>query len=181
MTNYVYIATSLDGFIATPDGGLDWLNDIPNPDQSDYGFADFMAGIDAIAMGRKTFEIVSGFDSWAYDKPVFVLSRSLKSLPASAQQRNVELIQGEPQAVVQQLHQRSFQNLYIDGGQTIRNFLDCNLIDDLIITRIPILLGDGIPLFIRLKESQSFNHLKTEIYNETLVKSHYKRKLGKAR
>ncbi len=179
MTNYVYIATSLDGFIATPNGGLDWLNDIPNPDQSDYGFADFMAGIDAIVMGRKTFDIVAGFEPWAYDKPVFVLSHSLKSLPASIQKCNVELIQGNPQAVVQQLHQHGFQNLYIDGGQTIRNFLDFNLVDDLIITRIPVLLGNGIPLFGILERNQIFSHLKTEIYNDTLVKSHYQRKLEK--
>ena len=81
MANYVYIATSLDGFIATVDGGIDWLNDVPNPDKSDYGYAEFMNGIAALVMGRRTFEKVLTFDAWPYDKPVFVLSNSLTELP----------------------------------------------------------------------------------------------------
>ena len=81
MANYVYIATSLDGFIADKDGGLDWLMEIPNPDKSDYGFAEFMNTVDALLMGRKTFEIVVSFGQWPYTKPVFVLSNSLKEIP----------------------------------------------------------------------------------------------------
>ena len=81
MTNIIYIAASLDGYIATSDGGLAWLEEIPNPDQSDYRFADFMRGIDAIIMGRNTFEKVLTFDRWVYDKPVFVLRTTLTKIP----------------------------------------------------------------------------------------------------
>ena len=81
MTNYVYIATSLDGYIATSEGGLDWLDETPNPEQSDYGFADFMNGIDAVVMGRNTFETVVSIDFWPYARPVFVLSDRLSVLP----------------------------------------------------------------------------------------------------
>ena len=84
MTIYIYIAASLDNFIATPDGGLDWLYAIPNPEQSDYGFADFIQRVDALVMGRKTFETVLSFEPWPYQKPVFVLSRTLAALPEKA-------------------------------------------------------------------------------------------------
>ena len=80
MSNFVYIASSLDGFIASKDGGLDWLYEIPNPEGSDFGFAEFMCEIDAIVMGRKTFETILTFDTWPYNKPIFVLSNSLKSI-----------------------------------------------------------------------------------------------------
>jgi len=86
MPNVVYIATSLDGYIADANGSLDWLNTVPNPDSTDYGFADFMDGIDALVMGRKTFETVLGFGGdWPYSKPVFVLSSTLKALPETLQ------------------------------------------------------------------------------------------------
>ena len=94
MTNYVYIATSLDGHIATSEGGLDWLNEVPNPEQSDYGFADFMSGIDAIVMGRNTFETVRSFGVWPYERPVFVLSENLPEIPAELAGK-AELVGGE--------------------------------------------------------------------------------------
>ena len=81
MSNIVYIATSIDGYIAKKDGGLDWLNEVPNPDKSDFGFSNFMDSIDAIIMGRNTFEIVLSFGEWPYNKPVFVLSNTLKTVP----------------------------------------------------------------------------------------------------
>ena len=139
MTNYVYIATSLDGFIATPDGGLDWLFDIPNPDQSDYGYSEFMGGIDAIVMGRNTFEKVLTFSDWPYNKPVFVLSNSLTAVPEPIVAQT-EIVKGDIKCLVNQLHQRGYQNLYVDGGKTIQSFLKADLIDEMIITRVPILL-----------------------------------------
>jgi len=78
-TNSVFIATSLDGYIADRNGKIDWLNTIPNPDNNDMGYTEFTKGIDALLMGRKTFETVLGFDGdWPYNKPVFVLSNKLK-------------------------------------------------------------------------------------------------------
>jgi len=174
MAVYVYVATSLDGFIAAPDGGLDWLMEIPNPDQNDYGYAEFMSGIDAIVMGRNTFEMVLTFGSWPYNKPVFVLSNSLEDVPESLAGK-AEVISGDVQAVVSQLKQRGFLNLYADGGRVIQSFLEADLVDEMIITRAPILLGDGIPLFGSLTKRLEFGHEKTEMLNETLSKSYYTR------
>ena len=172
MTNYVYIATSLDGFIATNEGDLDWLDEIPNQEKNDFGFADFMSGIDAIVMGRKTFEKVLSFGAWPYDKPVYVLTRSKAEVP-EAMENKVEFITGAPPEVVAQLKELGHQNLYIDGGITIQGFLEENLIDEMIITRVPILLGNGISLFGKLAQRLHFKHKNTEILNEMLVKSHY--------
>ncbi len=172
MTNYIYIATSLDGFIATSNGGLDWLQELPNPEQSDYGFAEFMNNIDAIVMGRKTLEKVLNFEQWVYDKPVFVLSNSLTKLPERIVGK-AEIVSGDIKRLIIKLNQKGYQNLYIDGGTVIQNFLQEDLIDEMIITRVPILLGKGFPLFGKLEQHLQFRHKKTEIYNKTLVKSHY--------
>jgi dihydrofolate reductase len=174
MTNYVYIAVSLDGFIATSEGGLDWLDEIPNSENSDYGFAEFMNKIDALVMGRKTFEKVSTFGVWPYDKPVFVASKSMISIPENLKGK-AKTITGNPKMIVEQLKELGYQNLYIDGGVTIQGFLEEDLIDEMIITRVPILLGDGIPLFGKLTQRLYFSHKKTESLNEDLTKSHYSR------
>jgi dihydrofolate reductase len=174
VTNYVYIATSLDGFIASSDGGLDWLTEIPNPEQSDYGFAEFMRTIDALVMGRKTFETVLTFGDWLYNVPVFVLSKTLDRLPETVAEK-AEIVNGDLRAVVDRLHARGYRNLYVDGGRVIQGFLEEDLIDEMIITRVPILLGDGIPLFGGLSKRLKFKLKKTEELNETLVKSYYTR------
>jgi dihydrofolate reductase len=173
MANYVYIATSLDGFIADSDGGLDWLNETPNPETSDYGFAEFMRSIDAIVMGRRTFEAVLTFGSWPYEKPVFVLSRRGVKVPRELENK-VEVINADPKTVTGQLKEKGFHNLYIDGGNTIQSFLEIGLIDEMIITRVPILLGGGVPLFGKLSQRLHFSHKKTEVLNNLLVKSHYR-------
>ena len=172
MTNYIYIAESIDGFIARENGSIDWLLEIPNPDGSDYGFADFMKNIDALVMGRNTFETVVSMEFWPYEKPVFVLSKSLKNIPADKTGK-AEIITGAPAEIVKRLNSRGFNNLYIDGGKTIQSFLKEGLIDEMIITRIPILLGKGIPLFGEIDCAQKFVHAGTEVLNGILVKSHY--------
>jgi len=170
----VYIATSLDGFIATPNGGIKWLNNIPNPDQSDYGYSEFIEKIDAIVMGKNTFQKVLTFNQWPYEKPVFVLSNTLKELPKNMTEK-AEIIKGDIKKITDKLIERGFQKLYVDGGQTIHSFLKEDLIDELIITKVPILLGDGIPLFHKLDQKLKFKHKKTTIYSNSLVKSHYTR------
>jgi len=174
MSNYVYVATSLDGFIATSEGGLDWLDEIPNPGKSDFGYAEFMSGIDAIVMGRKTFEKVLTFGFWPYDIPVYVLSRSKVNIPKELDDK-VEIITGNPKKVVDQLNKLGHQNLYIDGGLAIQSFLEEDLIDKMIITRVPVLLGEGIPLFGKLTQRLYFKHEMTESLNEILSKSYYTR------
>ena len=175
MSNIVYIATSIDGYIADKEGGLDWLHAIPNPDNLDLGFGDFINRIDAIVMGRKTFDTVCGFDcDWPYFKPVFILSNSLISVPSGYEEK-AELISGPLQEVVSAINQKGYKELYIDGGATIQNFLHEDLIDEMIITTIPILLGGGISLFGELSEQMTLEHVKTEVILNSMVQSHYHR------
>jgi dihydrofolate reductase len=174
LKNYVYIGASLDGYIAGKDGNIDWLNDIPNPDGSDFGFSEFIKGIDAIVMGRNTFETVVNFGSWPYTKPVFVLSSSIKQIPSHLKKK-VEIMNGAPEKIVTDLNARNYNNLYIDGGKTIQEFLKREMIDEMIITRIPVLLGEGIPLFAELDVMQKFEHINTEVLSNTIVKSHYRK------
>ena len=176
--NYVYIATSLDGFIATPDGGVDWLDEIPNPDQSDFGYAEFIKHIDAIIMGRNSFEKVLTFGVWPYEKPVFVLSNCLQNVPEELVD-SAEILSGHtPRTLVNYLDGRGYHNLYVDGGHTVQTFLADDLIDEMTITRVPILLGEGIPLFGKLATQLKFQHQKTELFNNALVKSTYSRIRG---
>lgn len=138
----VFIATSLDGFIARKDGGLDWLKTVEQPGE-DYGYAEFAGSVDAIVMGRSTYDIVVGFDVWPYaGKRMFVLTHR----PTTAR-HGEEMIAGTPADVVAKLEDEGVKRAYIDGGATIRQFLAAGLIDDITVSVIPILLGDGIPLF----------------------------------
>jgi dihydrofolate reductase len=175
MPNYIYIAATIDGFIADKNGGIDWLTEIPNPDNSDFGFKEFMEKIDGIIMGRKTFEKVLRFDEWAYSKKVFVLSDTLKTIPENLGD-NIEIVQGKLTSILSRLNSKGYKNLYIDGGKTIQSFLREDLIDEMIITRVSILLGDGIPLFGLLDKSIQFEAVSTEILNDFLVKTHYKKR-----
>lgn len=174
MANYVNIAASLDGFIASEDGGLDWLTEIPNPVGSDYGFSVFIDSIDAIIMGRNTFDTVLSFGEWPYSKPVFVLSRSKKSVPDYLQGK-AEFISGELKSIISILKRKGYHNLYIDGGKVIQSFLQEDLIDVITLTRATVLLGSGVPLFGNMKIPLKFIHKTTEVLNEYLVKSTFKR------
>ncbi|MDA3860704.1 MAG: dihydrofolate reductase family protein [Melioribacteraceae bacterium] len=175
MSNIVYIATSIDGFIAREDGNIDWLMETPNPDNSDFGFGEFMNTIDAIVMGKNTFEVVLSFGEWPYTKPVFVLSNTLDKIPDNLIGK-AEILKGNPLSIIKELNIKQFYNLYIDGGKVIQGFLELGLIDEMIITKIPVILGSGIPLFTKDSNEQKFEHVKTEVFNNALVKSHYKKK-----
>lgn len=176
--NKVFIATSIDGFIADANGGIDWLNSVPNPENSDMGYNKFIGEVDALIMGRNTFETVAGFDiDWPYQKPVFVLSSSLQSIPVEYQDK-VELVKGTLNEVLEAIHNKGFKNLYIDGGKTIQSFLSLGLIDDIIISTIPVLLGDGIPLFGKTVQKMDFELIKSEVFLNAIVQSHYRLKLN---
>lgn len=165
----VFIATSLDGFIARPDGGLDWL---PGDTVEDHGYDAFMASIDALVMGRNTYETVLGFGVWPYGtRPVFVLSsRALEAVPTGAV---VERLSGEPAEVVAHLTERGFEHLYVDGGLTVQAFLRAGLIQRLIVTRIPVLIGSGIPLFGPVPHDVAVRHVSTRAFESGLVQSEY--------
>lgn len=174
--NIVFIATSLDGYIADKNGGIDWLHSIPNPQGDDMGFSELMTEIDAIVMGRTTYEKVLSFGiDWPYTKPVFVLSRSLKTVPQELHEK-VFLLEGTPSDILKEIHSRNYFRLYIDGGRTVQDFLKNDLIDELRITKIPILLGGGFPLFNELNCEQEYELIHSKIYLKQIVQSHYRRK-----
>ena len=165
----VFIATSLDGFIARADGAIDWL---PPGDCEPHGYDEFMATVDALVIGRKTFETVLTFDTWPYGaKPVFVLStNTLATVPLGAV---AERMSGDPADIVSQLAARGFRHIYVDGGVTIQRFLQAGLIQRLIITRIPVLIGEGIPLFGATQRDIALKHIATRQYACGLVQSEY--------
>jgi dihydrofolate reductase len=144
----VFCAVSLDGFIARPDGGIDWLKPAEdNLPPADTGFTDFMASVDYVVMGRNTFDVVLKMPGpWFTSKPVYVLTTRPLELPARARGK-VESGRHAPAEVVALMEKRGAKRLYVDGGRTIQSFLRAGLIDDLVITQIPVLLGTGIPLF----------------------------------
>jgi len=171
----VYIAASLDGYIADKAGSVDWLHSIPNPEGSDMGFGEFIARVDALVMGRNTFDMVLSFGiDWPYSKPVFVLSSTLTKVPAGYEDK-VFLVKGPLDEVLATLSRQGYKDLYIDGGITIQNFLKADLIDEMIITTIPVLLGGGLPLFGDLVTPLNFKHVKCERLLDSLVKNHYLR------
>src|SRR5438046_3241189 len=165
----VFIATSLDGFIARSDGALDWL---PEGGGEPHGYDEFMATVDALVIGRKTLETVLKFDPWPYgEKPVFVLSsRTLAPVPHGAV---VERMSGDPSEIAAQLDARGIRHVYVDGGITIQRFLQAGLIHRLIITRVPVLIGNGIPLFGALHGDVRLRHVATRHFPSGLVQSEY--------
>lgn len=175
MSNLVFIATSLDGFIAAPDGGLDWLQSVPAPDGDDGGFAAFMKRVDAMVMGRVTFETVVGFGAgWHYPTPGLILSSTMTQAPQRFQD-HVRFANGSPREIVALASRLGYKNLYIDGGKTIQRFLNDDLIDEIIITEIPILLGGGSRLFGELEHSLMFELVGTEIVQGQLLQKRYRR------
>lgn len=142
----VCIATSVDGFIAGPRGEIDWLhNPVYAIEGEDFGYAEFMSGVDAIVMGYNTFAKVLQFPEWPFGKtPVYVLTASERKLP---QEIPARISHETPAEITARLRGAGLRRIYIDGGKLISAFLAAQLVSDLTITRIPILLGEGIPLF----------------------------------
>lgn len=173
----VFIATSLDGYIASRNHGLDWLDELPNPGDEDYGFSEFMDGTDAILMGRVTFDVVSHFRPWPYDKPVLVATSSLREVPEDLT-GSVQLVAGSPTELSATARAAGHRSLYVDGGRLITSFLAADLIDTMIISRLPVVLGDGIPLFGHLPHPSWWQHESTRSYATGIVQSTYSRKEG---
>jgi len=176
----VFIAASLDGFISKVDGSIDWLNAANDlvPEGEDLGYRQFMSSVDALVMGRNTFEQVLTFGEWPYEStPVVVLSRRLDSLSEDLP-ATVSLTDEDPAELVQRLSAEGMKKLYIDGGITVQSFLAAGLIDEITITIIPILLGEGKPLFgplpadieLELVESKAFEFGFVQIKYRTIKK-----------
>jgi dihydrofolate reductase len=166
----VFIGTSVDGFIARRNGELDFL---PKGGGEPHGYAEFMASVDALVIGRKTFETVLAFPNWPYgQKRVVVLSS--RPLDFSAVRGGVvEQMAGSPAEIVSKLAASGVRHAYIDGGITIQRFLSAGLIQRLIITRVPVLIGEGIPLFGALPCDIRLRHVATQDYPSGLVKTEY--------
>ncbi|MFC1825660.1 dihydrofolate reductase family protein [Thermodesulfobacteriota bacterium] len=171
----VYIATSLDGFIARRDGSIDWLNEANAvvPEGADCGFMAFMDSVDTLIMGRKTYEQVLSFGQWPYeDTPVVVLSHNSIEIPSRLPD-TVSHSTESPSAILKRLAANDVKHVYVDGGSAIQSFLAESLIDEITITRIPVVIGDGIPLFAPMKKDITLTHLRTTAYEFGFVQSTY--------
>lgn len=168
MKTSVFVGTSVDGFIARRDGAFDFLGE----GGEEHGYTEFFASVDAVLIGRKTYEVVLGFGGWAYGKkPVFVLStRPLAPAPSDAV---LERLSGEPADVIATLEARGLKHVYVDGGETIQRFLRAGLIGRLVITRVPVLIGEGIALFGATGRDIPLRHVATRQFASGLVQSEY--------
>jgi dihydrofolate reductase len=176
LTNTIYIATSIDGYIADKFDSTEFLSCIENPQNEDLGTSDFFDSVDCLLMGRNTYETVIGFGGdWPYPMPVFVMSSHLQNLNDCVGD-NVQIINGEVEDVLSDLRAMGYVNIYVDGGSIIKQFLAKDLIDEMIITTVPILLGGGTPLFGAVDEPLKFDLIDSKIYLNQLVSSHYRRK-----
>jgi dihydrofolate reductase len=166
----VFVGTSLDGFIARPNGAFDFL---PADGGEPHGFEEFLASVDAVVMGRNTFETVLRLQPWPYgDKRIVVLSNRPLDLSITSGSA-IEQMAGPPEQIVSQLAACGIQHIYVDGGITIQRFLRAGLIQRLTITRVPVLIGEGIPLFGSLPHDVQLRHIATRHYPSGLVSSEY--------
>ncbi len=161
----VFIATSMDGFIATTDGGVDWLQTAGNQeadmeDLADMGMISYMQSVDCMIMGRKCMEKIDSFnlppEQWPYgDTRIIVLSNTLSEAPKSMKDK-VEMYSGDLNDLLKKLESEGHKHAYVDGGTTIQHFIELKLISEITITRAPILLGEGISLFGKVEKLLTF-------------------------
>lgn len=172
-TAHVFIAASIDGFIARPDDDIAWLT-LDGAAGEDHGFEEFYGTMDGIIMGRRTWEKVCTFGDWPFAKPVIVLSRERndRELPPD-QEGRVRFLDSSPSEALAQAESEGWKRAYVDGGLLIQAFLAEGLIEDLILTRIPILIGQGRPLFGDLAQDIRLKHIMTRAYPSGLVQSKY--------
>lgn len=166
----VFCGASVDGFIARPDHALDFLD---THEQEPHGFEEFFKSVDVIVIGRKTFEVVKGFGGWAYGKkPVVVLSKRKIDL-SWIKDGVVEQMSGEPAEIVAHLEAKGYRHAYIDGGITIQRFLAAGLIDRMTVSRVAVLIGEGIPLFGPLPRDVKLNLVAARTFRGGLVQTEY--------
>lgn len=179
-----YIASSVDGYIATHDGGVEWLENAGNPESGDRepvgdaGFAAFMDSVDCMIMGRKTMEKIASFKltpaQWPYgDIPVFVLSDTVKSPPESLENR-VKMYSGDLAALTEKLASEGHNHAYIDGGTTITSFINLGLLDEICVTQIPVLLGRGLPLFGDLERQIQLGNAEARVLSNDFIQWKYR-------
>jgi dihydrofolate reductase len=171
MTVSVFVGTSVDGFIARKNGSFDFL---PADGGEPHGYEEFMASVDALVIGRNTFDVVRAMPAWPYgQKRVVVLSSHAVDL-SDVRDGVVEHMAGSPEEIVAKLAATGAQHVYVDGGITIQRFLRAGLVDRLIITRVPVLIGEGIPLFGPVPDDVRLEHVSTQTFRSGMVKSEYR-------
>ncbi len=175
MANHIFMGMSLDGYIADKNNSVSWLNEYPQDTSPEAPFTLFMESMDAIIMGRGTFEMVHSMGLWPYTKPVIVMSTSLHALP-SGYEGKATLSQDTIKDALLNALRKGYQELYIDGGKLVQSFLKKDFIDSMTITLLPIILGGGIPLFGPLVEPLKFTHIHSQTLPGGLVMSGYMRK-----
>ncbi len=177
---HVFIATSLDGFVAREDRSLDWLMK-QNTGDEDQGYSDFIASVDGLVMGRGSYQTVLTFDKWPYEIPVVVMSSTLtqKDIPNDLTDK-VRITALEPRELMKSLKSEGWKHAYVDGGKVVRSFIKAGLIEDIIITTIPILIGDGIRLFGELDSDIDLTLLESRSFQSGLVQNHYRLAQDKA-
>lgn len=166
----VFIGTSVDGFIARTNSSFDFL---PADGGEPHGYQEFFASVDALVIGRKTYETVEAFPEWPYgDKQIVVLSSRALDF-SKLRGARIEQMSGDPAEIARKLEARGIRHIYVDGGITIQKFLRAGLIQRLVITRVPVLIGEGIPLFGALPKDILLKHVATQTYASGMVKSEY--------
>jgi len=178
----VYIATSADGYIATLEGGVGWLHTAGNPDADlgdnpDMGFGAFLDSVDCMIMGRKCMEMISSMnltpEQWPYgDIHIVVLSNTLKEPPENLHGK-VEMFSGEISNLISKLESNGLKHAYVDGGSTITSFINLNLIDEMTITKAPILLGEGLPLFGKLNNYVKLENTRAKAFSNDFIQIKY--------
>ncbi|MGI9319072.1 MAG: dihydrofolate reductase family protein [bacterium] len=179
----VFIATSVDGFIAKKDGSVDWLHTVGKRgvdlgNEADMGMARFMASVDCMIMGRKTMDVINSMnlaaEDWPYgDTRIIVLSHSLHEPPKGMEDK-IEIYGGDIISLMQRLEREGHSHAYVDGGTTIQAFIDRQLIDEMTITRVPVLLGEGIPLFGRTAKEVNLEQCSAKAFANDFMQEHYK-------
>lgn len=165
----VYIAASLDGFIARTDGGLDWLGRVESPGE-DYGYGRFIDSIDAMVMGRNTYDAVLGFEAWPYEGKRCVVMTHRPCDPTHGE----ACFSGEPAELLHQLARAGVRRVYVDGGRVVSAFLDAGLVDELTVSVIPVLLGDGVRLFAQSARSWGLTLEESRAFTSGLVQLRYR-------
>jgi dihydrofolate reductase len=168
----LYIATSLDGYIARLDGSIDWLPS-PEEDGDDNSYTKFYNSIDALVMGAKTYQQVLTFGDWPYpDKVSYILT----SQDFRTDRTDICFVKGGVEEVVENVHKNGYQRVWLVGGGKIAStFINRDLVDEYIITVIPTILGEGISLFQSVPELK-LDLISAQIYSSSLVELHYQKK-----
>jgi dihydrofolate reductase len=170
----VFVAISMDGYLARLNGDLDWLTKTAAANASeDYGYKEFFDTVDTVILGRKTYEHLLSLNDWPYaGKRTIVLSRDAGKVPGDLAYP-VNIMSGPPAGLVRRLEVEGAHHVYVDGGTTIRGFLNAGAINEMIITFVPVLIGSGIPLFGKLDRDVKLQHVETTLYRNSLLQSKY--------